>query len=288
MALSVQFHEFLEFKLSSKIESVTTVNGGSINDVYCLQTTGNKLLIKINNELTYPGMFECERAGLESIGKTGAIAVPAVVLLSNFNGHSFLVLEWISSCRPTIKSSLTLAGQLANLHRCSAGSFGLPYSNYMGSLSQSNRPRDTWSDFFIRERLLPQVNMAADKNLLIKSDLDKFEMIYKKLPDLFQEEAPALIHGDLWSGNYLISEQELPYLIDPAITNGHREFDMAMTTLFGGFLREFYDAYHESFPLAAGWEQRIDLWNLYPLLVHLNLFGVGYLGQLRSNLNRYV
>jgi protein-ribulosamine 3-kinase len=158
----------------------------------------------------------------------------------------------------------------------------------MGSLPQSNKKHESWADFFIAERLMPMVKMAIGKRLLDNADAAKFDKLYKNLPGIFDEEAPSLIHGDLWGGNYLVDIDENPYLIDPALTYGHREFDIAMTTLFGGFSNEFYGAYRESFPLAKGWEGRIDLWNLYPLLVHLNLFGMWYLGQVRGCLGRYV
>jgi len=132
------------------------------------------------------------------------------------------------------------------------------------------------------------VSLAVDKRLLEYADAVNFEKLYAKLPELFDEEAPALLHGDLWSGNYLTTPADEPYLIDPAVYYGHREMDVAMTSLFGGFSNEFYQSYNEAFPLAKGWQQRTDLWNLYPLLVHLNLFGAGYLGRVRDALNRYL
>jgi len=174
------------------------------------------------------------------------------------------------------------------MHKNTAGHFGLDRDNYMGSLPQSNKMHERWSDFFIEERLQPMVQMAADNKLLTGNDVTSFERVYKNLEGLFTEEDPSLIHGDLWRGNYLIDQSEKPYLIDPAVSYGHREFDIAMTTLFGGFSDGFYNAYNETFPLAKGWEGRVDLWNLYPLLVHLNLFGSGYLGEVRGCLRRYL
>ena len=135
---------------------------------------------------------------------------------------------------------------------------------------------------------MPMVKLAADNKSLNQKDQKNFEQLYKNLPGLFNEEKPSLIHGDLWSGNYLIDENEQPYLIDPAVSYGHREFDMAMTTLFGGFFDEFYAAYDADFPLEKNWRQRVDLWNLYPLLLHLNLFGAAYLGQVRDCLGQYI
>ncbi|MDB5109721.1 MAG: fructosamine kinase [Mucilaginibacter sp.] len=233
-------------------------------------------------------MFYHETEGLKAIAATGTIAVPKILLQGEFEDQNFLMLEWINSRRPTPKGSAMLGEQLAQMHHTTSLGFGFTADNYMGSLPQSNRHHNKWSDFFIEERLLPMVRLAINRQLLNQADLKNFEQLYKNLPGLFNEEVPALIHGDLWSGNYLTDENEKPYLIDPAVSYGHREFDIAMTTLFRGFSNEFYQAYNQVFPLAKGWEQRVDLWNLYPLLVHLNLFGAGYLGQVRDCLNQFI
>ena len=157
----------------------------------------------------------------------------------------------------------------------------------MGSLAQVNRQGVSWTEFFIEERLKPQVELGELKGLLAGSILDQFEIVYEKLDSLYPAERPALIHGDLWSGNYLVNSAEKPVLIDPAISYSNRECDIAMTTLFGGFQQLFYDAYNEVFPLQQGWKQRLDLWNLYPLLVHVNLFGTSYLGGIRRTLAEF-
>jgi protein-ribulosamine 3-kinase len=287
MALPNELTGFLETNLSIKIISAMPVSGGSINAVYCLRTTKGKYLLKLNNRDKFPGMFKCEAEGLRAIAKTNTIAVPGIVLQDDVDDKCFLLLEWIETRRPTAKASALLGQQLARMHQATAGSFGFDSDNYMGSLKQSNKKNGSWSEFFIQDRLMPMVKTGIDKELLNRTDTANFEQLYKKLPELFSEEPSSLIHGDLWSGNYLISEDEKPYLIDPAVSYGHREFDIAMTTLFGGFSNEFYAAYNEAFPLEKGWQQRMDLWNLYPLLVHLNLFGMGYLGQVRDCLNEY-
>lgn len=288
MVISKEILSKTEQILGAKVISCLPVSGGSINQTYRLQTSKRDYFIKINNGKEFPGMFEAEAAGLKLISDTGAIAVPMVIATCEAGDESFLLMEWVDTRRPTAKASEQLGRALAEMHRHSAAFFGLDGDNYMGSLRQSNRQHQTWTEFFINERLQPMAKMAVDAGWLNRVDLGHFEALYSVLPGLFDEEPPALIHGDLWGGNYLIGEDETPYLIDPAVSFGHREFDIAMTTLFGGFSREFYAAYHEAFPLAPGWDDRTDLWNLYPLLVHLNLFGGGYLGQVRDALQRYL
>jgi protein-ribulosamine 3-kinase len=294
MAVSKQFTAYLEQRLSEavnqdlKLKHVSSVSGGSINAAYCLHTTAGDYMMKRNSKSAYPNMFACESAGLATIRKTHTIALPQTILLGEFEEDSFLVLEWIEAVKTTPATSKLLGQQLAAMHRHTAKQFGFDTDNYMGSLPQSNCKHDRWAAFFINERLQPMVKIGLNKGVLDVKDEQAFALLYKNLPSLFEEETPALIHGDLWSGNYLIGANQKPYLIDPAVTYGHREFDIAMTTLFGGYNREFYEAYQSSFPLAPGWQQRIDLWNLYPLLLHMNLFGGGYLAQVRKCLEKYI
>ncbi len=270
------------------ITEAKPVSGGSINRVYCLVTGSRNYLLKLNSKTSYPFMFACEKAGLEALAAARAIAIPQVFALGDFESESYLILEWIETGTGMPASSALLGQQLAQLHHCTAAKFGFESDNYMGSLTQSNRRHSRWEDFFIRERLQPMVRIARNKDLLQAADLNAFEQLYRKIAGLFPAEQPALLHGDLWSGNYMIDQQGKPYLIDPAVSYGHREFDIAMTALFGGFDRAFYNAYHEAFPLQPGWQQRVSLWNLYPLLLHLNLFGTGYLSRVKAALHQYV
>jgi protein-ribulosamine 3-kinase len=287
MDIGKHIQQYIEKVLSVPVTDCKPVSGGSINRAYVLHTANDKYFIKINDS-RYSGMFEAEAASLELIAKTATIAVPQVILSGTTEKECFLLLRWIDTQRPTPKTSAVLGTRLAKLHQCTSGYFGLDADNYMGSLIQSNKKHNTWAEFFINERLKPMVKVAVNKRLLNTDDAADFKILYQNLPGLFKEEPSSLLHGDLWGGNYLISANGKPYLIDPAVYYGHREFDIALTTLFGGFTNEFYHAYNESFPLANGWEQRIDLWNLYPVLVHVNLFGAGYVGQLRRSLKQYI
>ncbi|MGY3211270.1 fructosamine kinase family protein [Mucilaginibacter sp. HD30] len=278
----------VEQHLSDTITGSRFVSGGSINIAYELQTAGGKYFLKVNHKALYPGMFAAEAKGLALLAQTNTVKVPVIVLQGDAGNESFLLLEWVDAKRGSVQATRALGAQLAQIHSNTASEFGLDTDNYIGSLPQSNKKHGKWSDFFIQERLQPMVSLAADKRLLEYADAGNFEKLYGKLPELFEEEAPSLLHGDLWSGNYLTTPADEPYLIDPAVYYGHREVDLAMTTLFGGFSNEFYMSYNEAFPLAKGWQQRTDLWNLYPLLVHLNLFGAGYLDRVRDALNTYL
>ena len=181
-----------------------------------------------------------------------------------------------------------LGQTLAALHQHTAPSFGLDYDNYIGSLRQSNRPWDSWIDFFVHQRLEPQIRLATDNHQPIHALKKKIEAFYKEISALLPKENPALIHGDLWGGNLLTDEKGYPCLIDPAVCFGHREAELAYTQLFGHFDRQFYHVYNESFPLEPGFKERADLYNLYPLLVHVNLFGGGYVQQSEAIVSRFV
>ena len=278
----------VEEHLADTITGSRFVSGGSINIAYELQTAGGKYFLKVNHKALYPGMFAAEARGLALLSQTKSVKVPTIVLQADAGNESFLLLDWVDAKRGSVQATQNLGVQLAQMHRNTADEFGLDHDNYIGSLPQSNRKHAKWSDFFIQERLQPMVSLAADKRLLEYADAGNLEKLYTKLPELFDEEAPALLHGDLWSGNYLTTLDDEPYLIDPAVYYGHREVDLAMTSLFGGFSHEFYRDYNEAFPLAKGWQQRTDLWNLYPLLVHLNLFGAGYLNRVRDAVKSYL
>ena len=288
MNITKQTRKYIEDAMSLQINDCHAVSGGSINRAYGLQTSSGKFFIKINDGIRYPGLFEAESNGLKLIGQTRTVAVPEVLLTGSVNSEIFLLLNWIDPILPTKKTSTLLGNQLARMHQCSSRYFGLNKDNYMGSLTQSNNKHTTWSAFYAEERLQPMVKIAAEKQLIDAQDTTAFDLLCKNLPNLFDEEPSSLLHGDLWGGNYLISADNEPYLIDPAVSYGNREFDLAMTTLFGGFSTDFYEAYNETFPLQKGWRKRTDLWNLYPLLLHLNLFGVGYLQQVRQCLKKYV
>ncbi|MEJ6980181.1 fructosamine kinase family protein [Pedobacter sp. P351] len=293
MFLSEQLSEAISIAIKEYSDNdgslglLSSVSGGSINKCFQIEYGKESFFLKVNSSVKFPSMFIAEAEGLKQIGLTNTIQVPKVICHGVSNDEQFLVLEWIEQGINDACAQAEMGRRLAELHMNTQLQFGLDHDNYMGSLVQSNKRSPSWSEFFIIERLVPQVEMARNRNLLSNSVLIQFEILYKNLDGLFPREIPSLLHGDLWSGNYLINYLNKPVLIDPAIFYGHREVDIAMTTLFGGFQQPFYDAYHEMFPLKEGWKERLDLWNLYPSLIHINLFGQSYVSQLMQILNRF-
>jgi protein-ribulosamine 3-kinase len=265
------------------------VGGGSINLTFRLDVSGHPTAFcKLNSASKFPHLFEKEADGLESIKQQQCILTPNVLHTLAVGNHQVLLLEWIPAGERTTTFWKTFGQQLARLHQCTAESFGWKENNYMGSLPQQNHPSPGWTTFFQEQRLHPLIEQDLHQSLLQTPHLKAFEQLYKKLPHIFDpEEKPALLHGDLWSGNFMCNAQSLPVLIDPAVYYGHRSMDLGMTTLFGGFRQEFYEAYQYHYPLPHNAEEQWQVCNLYPLLIHLILFGSSYLPQIEFILNSF-
>ena len=291
--IPVVIKDALEKKLTPYFESEVCitgawpVSGGSINSCYRLETTSGQIFLKRNDENRYPLMFSAETEGLKLLGKSNAFSIPGVIAFGDAGHFSYLLLEWVEPGRRIENFWSHFGNALAVMHRCTSDMFGLHFNNYIGSLAQSNAQCETWTDFFIRERLEPQLKMAINSGKLQKESLSMFNRLFARLDEWIPSERPALLHGDLWSGNFLTGNNGNATLVDPAVYYGHREMDLAMSKLFGGFDSGFYSAYQMSFPLHDGFEKRKDIHNLYPLLVHVNLFGGGYAGQVNSILVKY-
>lgn len=269
-----------------KFTGIKRLGGGCINE--CYQVAGdNKIwFCKVNSAAAFPHMFEKEKAGLELIGSTGRVMVPAIKAVFASGNYQVMVQEWVEQTPPTEKFWECFGIKLARLHQHSWHSFGWHTNNYMGSVPQDNSPSKSWSDFFIHRRLQPLMALCQRKAWLTSTDLAAFEKLCKKVGDVFGQVPPALVHGDLWSGNLMCSHQE-PVLVDPATYFGHPAVDLGMTTLFGGFHKRFYDAYHHESPLPANYKEQWALANLYPLLIHLYLFGSSYASRVRSTLQQF-
>ena len=296
MALSHSLIDRLSTHLGTdvRIERDVPIGGGSINDAYRLDTNKGPFFVKVNPGSRQgnpadrsPSMFEAEADGLQRLRGTNTLRIPEVIAFGEDQDDSYLLLEHIEGGVKNTGFWEDFGKGLARLHGHTNATFGLACDNYIGSLKQVNTPCAKWDAFFIQCRLEPQVKMARERQRIGMGDVLRFERLYAELPSLFPPEPPALLHGDLWSGNFLCDANGKPVLIDPAVYFGHREMDIAMTKLFGGFEPAFYRAYNEERPPAAGWEERVDLCNLYPLLVHVNLFGGAYAQQVAAILKRY-
>ena len=266
-----------------QLRSHQALSGGDISEVHKLDTDQGLLVIKLNSAGRYPGMFEAEARGLLALSDAGALKVPEVIVHGHFSDQAYLLLEYIETNQPAPDFWEQLGVGLANIHQQSRDQFGLDHNNYIGSLDQPNANETTSSDFYLNQRLLPQVQLARNRGYT----LHEFEVLAVRLPDLIPEEPPALVHGDLWGGNFMVGPQGQPVLIDPAVAYAPREMDFGMMHLFGGFDPRLFHAYQEAFPISPGWRDRLELWQLYYLLVHLNLFGGGYLDSVRRILKRY-
>ncbi|MEX1132798.1 MAG: fructosamine kinase family protein [Flavobacteriales bacterium] len=289
-SLVEQLTERLTFHIGEPvdIEEACPVDGGSMNDAWRLETDAGRFFLKTNRADRFPSMFEAEADGLQRLRAVGPVRVPEVIAHGEDHDDSYLLLEWVEEGIKSQEFWEDFGRGLAQLHRHTAKHFGLESDNYIGNLVQRNTPERNWASFFIHQRLEPQLKMARDRRRVEAGMAFRFERLFHKLDKLFPVEPPALLHGDLWSGNFLCDAQGKPVLIDPAVYYGHREMDLAMTKLFGGFDAALYTAYNDEWPLEQGWEERVDLCNLYPQLVHVNLFGGNYVQQVEVVLRRFV
>ena len=289
-SLQQQLQPFISESLGVRISSMhfSSVGGGSINEAYeLIINKKDKFFCKINSADAFPQMFAKEKKGLELLAAQGVIRVPQAFASIILSDRQLLILEWIEQGIKSDRFWKLFGEQLAALHAITANYCGLNEDNYMGALPQSNEPSGDWVHFFIQQRLLPQIELATTKNLLDGQHQKKFENLFKSLPSIFPDEKFSLVHGDLWSGNYLCNHSGQPVLIDPAVYYGHRSMDLAMTTLFGGFDPGFYKTYHYHAPFPSNHQQQWDICNLYPLLIHLNLFGAGYLRDINHIIQYY-
>lgn len=279
--------QYISHHTGIKITDSHSVSGGDISAAYALFSEDKKYFLKVNSKPFAEKMFLEEKRGLEAVEQTNTIKVPHVAFTDSFENQSFLLMEFIESKRSSYNDMKQLGENLAKLHQVTSDTFGFEADNFIGSLPQSNTKHSDWAQFYWNERLLPQLQLAVKQNYLAQNDIPKADNTIKIIYQITGDAKPSLLHGDLWSGNYLICADGIPYLIDPAVYYGHSMVDIAMTKLFGGFGEEFYNAYHEIIPKTANYEAQIELYQLYYLLVHLNLFGTSYLSSVISILDRY-
>lgn len=273
--------EIIEAKILQDVLKINSLPGGDINEVFYVQTSRHQYVVKCNKKDKFPAMFVKEAKGLRKLAQNG-VNTPQVAEVFEQGEYQLLILEHIESEHPAGLFWKNFGIALGNLHKNSEQYFGLTYPNYIGSLEQINEKKPSWEAFFIENRIHPLVKMAFDRELLDRKHIQWFDGFLTAYPELIPKEKPSLLHGDLWSGNLLCGQHQLPVFIDPAIYYGHREVDIAMTRMFGGFDNSYLNDYNEILPLEKGWEKRLDFHNLYPNLVHLVLFGKSYLSGIES------
>jgi protein-ribulosamine 3-kinase len=266
-------------------EPQTAVSGGSIHRSYRWRCGDAILFVKVADD--GDATLAAEAAGLEALAKSQAVRVPRVMARGTAGRSAFLAMEWIES-RPAGRAAEHLLGvQLAAQHRVTAAQFGFATDNFIGRMPQPNGRLPDWTEFFRERRLRHQLALSAQRSfapLLEQSGARLLESVGALLAG--HRPQASLLHGDLWAGNWLASVQDEPVVFDPAVYYGDREADLAMTHLFGGFGRAFYEAYETEAPLPAGHAVRAELYNLYHLLNHANLFGGGYARQARASIDR--
>lgn len=262
------------------------VYGGSINHSFKIDTSDRSYFIKWNTESDAVSLFEMEVDGLKKLS-IGPISTPEIIGIGKASGIHFLILEFIEKSAPSPRFWEDFGEKLAHQHRITEKQYGYHSNNHIGILPQQNDWSTDWIDFFINCRLEPQLGLAYYNGHLDLSFMDKFRKIYRELPSLIPKEPISLLHGDLWSGNFMIGKNGDAVIFDPAVYYGHREMELAFTHLFGGFDVSFYHTYDQTFPVAPGFFDRIDIYNLYPLLVHVNLFGGSYLQSVSSTIKRF-
>ena len=279
----------LERKLAAQLgvplRRATATRGSEINDTYDVELEDGRVVFVKTHGGALPGLYACEAEGLTWLRAAHALRVPDVLASAeaDMQGPGYLVLERIEQGRPAPDYDEQLGTGLAALHRAGAAQFGLAHDNYLATLPQDNRTlgTETWGEFYAMRRIAPQLERALRAGRIPSALQQQLERLLGRIPELVgPEEAPARLHGDLWGGNVICDELGSPVLIDPAVYGGSREIDLAMMRLFGGFSESVFAAYEASYPLPEGHRERTSLYQLYPLLVHVNLFGSSYVSQL--------
>jgi len=280
----------IEEKLGSKIKNFTSLSGGCISYAYKITTNDNSnFFLKYNSSISND-MFIKEADGLKELLKANTIRIPEVLSFDK----DYILLEFIPMGNKNKNFFEEFGRNFAAMHKYTSDNYGFFENNFIGSNPQINIPeqneKSNWFEFYFNKRILFQLQLAeklGNSTEELRKGISKLENKISEIID-DSEEKPSLLHGDLWSGNYMVDESGSAVLIDPAVYYGHREADLGMTKLFGGFNSEFYSAYHEEFPLKDGYEYRENIYKLYHVLNHLNLFGGGYYHQEISLIKFYI
>ncbi len=270
-----QFTRRVGNALRATVVEATRLGGGDVAESFRMRLDDDRIVFAKTHRAPPPEFFPTEAAGLTWLRDSGAVAVPEVLSVDD----DLLVLEWIAEGAPTATTEADLGRALARLHRSGAPCFGRSDRRTTGSRRLPNDPCDTWEEFYATQRLVPLARLAGDADALPAPSVRRLEQVAGRLTELGgPAEPPARLHGDLWAGNRLVDARGRSWLIDPAAHGGHREFDLAMMRLFGGYGTDCFAAYAEEYPLEERHERRVPLHQLAPLVVHAIKFGGGYVG----------
>lgn len=284
-------------ELKARFGNLKLVGGGDFAQSWCSEIVsvdegsvllpGDRVFVKTHANPP-PHHFSTEGRGLQWLKETDSVEIPLVLGVSD--DPPYLALEWIDEGRGRITGSESDFGtSLAKLHQCSCSCFGREDKRTTGSLGLPNQPCDSWAEFYATQRLLPLAQIASDRRALSETTIQRIESLAARLTEFVElDVAPSRLHGDLWAGNRLVDQRGVNWLIDPACHGGHREFDLAMMRLFGGYGAQCFDVYKQRFPLADGWQERIQLHQLAPLIVHAIKFGRNYVAPTDEALSKYV
>jgi protein-ribulosamine 3-kinase len=297
-AYLIKLRRILNQKIKNKIESelkisisnIISLSGGCISNAYKIKTVNDRAYLLKINESSGGDMFLKEANGLSELKKANAIKVPEVIMAEK----NFILLEFINSSDKSKTFFQDFGIKFSNMHKFNSKAFGFYEDNYIGANPQLNMPekdeQTNWIKFYFNKRILYQYKLAEKNGYATEELMQGISKLENKMELILSgsEESPSLLHGDLWSGNYMVDENGNACLIDPAVYYGHREADLGMTKLFGGFSSEFYYSYNENFPLLDGYNYRENIYKLYHVLNHLNLFGRGYYQQAISLIYYYL
>ncbi len=277
----------IEHTLGATVGRAWRVHGGDVAIAYGVDLADGRRVFVKTHRAPPPGFFTTEGSGLAWLAEADAVAVPAVLAVSD-GPPAFLALSWIEPGHPTATTDADFGARLAALHLAGARCFGREDRRTTGSRVLPNEPARTWREFYASNRLVPLARLAKDGGALPSAAIDDLVAVADRLDALgVPDEPPARLHGDLWAGNRLVGTGGRSWLVDPAAHGGHREFDLAMMRLFGGFGTDCFESYAERYPLADGWRDRVALHQIAPLVVHAIKFGGGYVAAATEAISRY-
>lgn len=277
---------FFKDIFESKITSAVRVTGGDINDAYHVKLNEGQRFIKVNKSESALSMFETEFNGLKFL-KEHSIKVPKPYKYGKIGDWSYLIISWIDQNHFGAFSDEEFAESLSSLHCNTNDKFGFIHDNFIGTLPQINTLSVDWLEFYYEYRIIPQIKMAVNNGRLNQMYVKKIDSVFHNVSKDMPRVIPSLLHGDLWHGNFLTDTDGNTVFIDPAIYFGHHEIDLAMMKLFGGWDDRVFRLYGSLTDLASNWKDRLKFYQLYYLLVHLNLFGGSYVNNVTSIIDYY-